>query len=103
MEKKDHGIVEDNILTGLVVGNNRLTLSYPTNAKDEEGRPLGIITAEPLDVIVKAQPYVKEFYQGATIPLIYEAEAYGLSNVNLLARDQYGNLTVVPGDIQWSY
>lgn len=100
--KKDHASVENNVLTGLVVGTNQLTLSYPTKAKDDEGNPLGTISAAPLGVTVKALPYVNELYQGEAVPLIRETEAFALSNITLLARDQYGNPIAVPGDLQWS-
>lgn len=102
LEKKDHATVKNNILTGLVVGDNQLTLSYPTKAKDDAGNSLETISSEPLDFTVKAQPYVNEFYQGDNIHLIREGEAYNLSNINLLARDQYGNPIAVPGDLSWT-
>ncbi len=101
-EKGGHAKVADNVITGLVVGSDRLTLSYPTEAKDDQGNPLVTISASPLDVAVKALPYVNELYQGPAIPLIREDEPFALSGITLLARDQYGNAIPVPGDIQWS-
>ncbi len=100
-EKKDHAKIENNVLTGLVVGSNKLILSYPTKAKDDAGNLLGFISAAPLDIIVRAQPYVNELYQDAATPLIYEAEAFEISNIALKARDQYGNPITVPDDLQW--
>ena len=102
LQKEDHATVENNILTGLVVGSNELVLSYPTKAKDEAGNPYGTISASPLAVTVKAVPYVNELYQGEGIPLIREAEEFPLSNITMLARDQYGKVIAIPDDIQWS-
>lgn len=102
LEKKDYAMIKNNILTGLVVGENQLTFYYPTKAKDDAGNSLETISSEPLNFTVKAQPYVNEFYQSNNTPLIREAEAYNLSNINLLARDQYGNPIAVPGDLSWT-
>lgn len=78
-----------------------MTLSYPTKAKDDAGNPLNTISATPLKVVVKALPYVNELYQDKTIPLIRETENFSLSDIILLARDQYGNPISIPGDLQW--
>ena len=102
LNKPDHASVENNIITGIVVGTDDLTLSYPTKAKDDEGNPLINISAKPLSVIIKALPYVNELYQGETVPIICEAEEFELSNIILLARDQYGNTIAVPDDLQWT-
>lgn len=102
LQNEDHATVENNILTGFVVGYNELVLSYPTKAKDEAGNPYGTISASPLAITVKALPYVNELYQGEVIPLIREAEEFLLSNITMLARDQYGKVIDIPDDIQWS-
>lgn len=100
--KEGYASVEDNILTGLIVGTDTLTLSYPTEARDAEGEPLGVISAPPLVVTIKALPYINELYYDSGAPIAREGAAYDLSQIPLRARDQYGELIELPDDIVWN-
>ena len=94
--------ISNNIITGKVVGQDELTLSYPTAAKDENGEAIGNLTAGPIAVNVVAKSYVKELYYNGGAPMAREGIAYDLSQIPLLAKDQYGDAITVPDDIEWS-
>lgn len=101
LTKEDYASLTGNTLTGLVVGTDTLILSYPTEGRDAEGKPLGDIYALPLVVTVKALPYVNELYYDSGAPMAREGVAYDLSQIPLRARDQHGDLIGLPEDITW--
>jgi hypothetical protein len=100
--KEGYASIAGNILTGLVVGTDTLTLSYPTEARDAEGAPLGVIYAPPLAVTIKALPYINELYYDSGAPMAREGAAYDLNQIPLRARDQHGDPIELPDDITWS-
>lgn len=102
LTKDGYASLSGNTLTGLVVGTDTLTLSYPTEGKDAEGEPLGDIYALPLVVTIKALPYINELYYDSGAPMAREGVAYDLSQIPLRARDQHGNPIELPDDITWS-
>ena len=94
--KEGYASLAGNILTGLVVGTDTLTLSYPA-----EGNPLGDISAPPLVVTIKALPYINELYYDSGAPMAREGAAYDLNQIPLRARDQHGDPIDLPDDITW--
>ena len=97
---KGYAKIEKNIITGLVVGTDTVMLSYPVG-KDAQGETV-YKTAQPVTVNVAAKPYLNELYYNGGAPAAVEGEAYDLSQIPLLGRDQYGNSCAVPTDIVWT-
>lgn len=97
---KGYAKIEGNTITGLVVGNDTVTLSYPVG-QDEQGETV-YKTAQPVTVKVTAKPYLNELYYNGGAPAAVEGEAYDLTQIPLLARDQHGNPYTVPTDIEWT-
>lgn len=97
---KGYAKIEGNTIAGLVVGNDTVTLSYPVG-QDEQGETV-YKTAQPVTVKVTAKPYLNELYYNGGAPAAVEGEAYDLTQIPLLARDQHGNPYDVPDDIVWS-
>ena len=97
---KGYAKIEKNIITGLVVGTDTVTLSYPVG-KDAQGETV-YKTAQPVTVNVAAKPYLNELYYNGGAPAAVEGEAYDLSQIPLLGRDQHGNSCAVPTDIVWT-
>lgn len=96
---KGYAEVKGNIITGLVVGTDTMTLYYPVGT--DENQETVYKTALPVTVKVTAKPYVHELYYNGGAPAAVEGEEYDLSQIPLLARDQHGNSIAVPQDIQW--
>ena len=97
---KGYAKIEKNIITGLVVGTDTVTLSYPVGT-DAQGETV-YKTAQPVTVNVAAKPYLNELYYNGGAPAAVEGEAYDLSQIPLLGRDQHGNSCAVPTDIVWT-
>lgn len=86
-------------ITGLVVGTDTVTLSYPIGT-DDDGKTI-YKTSQPVTVKVIAKPYVDEFYYNGGAPNAVEGMAYNLTQIPLFARDQHANPFDVPNDIVW--
>ena len=97
---KGYAKIEKNTIIGLVVGTDTVTLSYPVGT-DDQGETV-YKTAQPVTVNVIAKPYLNELYYNGGAPAAVEGEAYDLSQIPLLGRDQYGNACAVPTDIVWT-
>ncbi|MGN0963319.1 MAG: aerolysin family beta-barrel pore-forming toxin, partial [Clostridia bacterium] len=97
---KAYAKIENNTITGLVVGTDTVTLSYPVGT-DDQGETV-YKTAQPVTVNVIAKPYLNELYYNGGAPAAVEGEEYDLSQIPLLGRDQYGNACAVPTDIVWT-
>jgi len=85
--------ISGNILTGMVVGSDNVTLS------------VGELTSNPLTFKVKASPYMNELKYEGNAAMIEPDKGYDLSQIDLYAIDQYGSRLELTEDemaaIQW--
>lgn len=88
-------------ITGLVVGTDTVTLSYPIGT-DDDGKTI-YKTSHPVTVKVIAKPYVNELYYNGGAPAAVEGVAYDLALIPLIARNQHGDPIAIPQDIQWTF
>ena len=95
----DYAAINENTITGLVVGMDTVTLYYPVGT-DENGKTV-YKQSLPITVKVVAKPYVDEFYYNGGAPNAVEGMAYDLTQIPLIARDQHANPFDVPNDIEW--
>ena len=86
-------------ITGLIVGTDTVTLSYPIGT-DDAGETI-YKTSQPVTVKVVAKPYVNELYYNGGAPAAVEGIAYDLTQIPLTARNQHGDSIAVPQDIEW--
>lgn len=86
-------------ITGLVVGTDTVTLSYPIGT-DGDGKTI-YKTSQPVTVKVIAKPYVNELYYNGGAPAAVEGVAYDLAQIPLIARNQHGDPIAIPQDIEW--
>ena len=86
-------------ITGLVVGTDTVTLSYPIGT-DGDGKTI-YKTSQPVTVKVIAKPYVNELYYNGGAPAAVEGVAYNLAQIPLIARNQHGDPIAIPQDIEW--
>lgn len=87
-------------ITGLVVGTDTVTLSYPIGT-DDDGKTI-YKTSQPVTVKVIAKPYVNELYYNGGAPAAVEGVAYDLAQIPLIARNQHGDPIAIPQDIEWT-
>lgn len=81
-------------ITGLVVGTDTVTLSYPIGT-DDDGKTI-YKTSQPVTVKVIAKPYVNELYYNGGAPAAVEGVAYDLAQIPLIARNQHGDPIAIP-------
>lgn len=96
---KEYAEISGNTITGLIVGTDTVTLSYPIGT-DADGKTI-YKTSQPVTVKVIAKPYVNELYYNGGAPAAVEGVAYNLAQIPLIARNQHGDPIAIPQDIEW--
>ena len=96
---KEYAEISGNTITGLIVGTDTVTLSYPIGT-DDDGETI-YKTSQPVTVKVVAKPYVNELYYNGGAPAAVEGVAYDLAQIPLIARNQHGDPIAIPQDIEW--